>query len=133
MKARGRWVAGGLAVAFGLATVVEGGHVLFGGAEARAEAGHVVPFVLVFNFSAAFVYVLTGAVTLAGRSWAIWLARALAASTLLVFAAFGVHVLQGGAFETRTVVAMTVRAAFWVAQSLALPSLLRRAAPREVE
>ena len=131
MKTRGRWLAGGLAVAFGVATVVEGGHVLFGGAEARAEAGNVVPFVLVFNFSAAFLYVAAGAVTLADRPWAVWLSRALAASTLLVFAAFGVHVLLGGAFATRTVVAMTVRSAFWVAQSLALPSLLRRGAQPE--
>ncbi|HSQ61996.1 MAG TPA: hypothetical protein VLM85_02235 [Polyangiaceae bacterium] len=132
MKTGWRWLAGALAVAFGVATGVEGGHVLFGGAEARAEAGNVVPFVLVFNFSAAFVYAAAGAATLADRPWAVWLARALAASTLLVFAAFGVHVLLGGAFATRTVVAMTLRSAFWVAQSFVLPALLRRGVPREV-
>ncbi len=121
-----RWLAGGLAVAFGLATIVEGGSVLLGGPAARAEAGHVVPFVLAFNFAAGFVYVAAGAATLAGRAWAAWLALALASSTLLVFAAFGVHVTQGGAFEARTVVAMTMRSAFWVVQSLTLPMLLRR-------
>ena len=121
-----RWLAGGLAVAFGLATIVEGGSVLLGGPAARAEAGHVVPFVLAFNFAAGFVYVAAGAATLAGRAWAAWLALALASSTLLVFAAFGVHVTQGGAFEARTVVAMTMRSAFWVVQSLTLPKLLRR-------
>jgi hypothetical protein len=41
-----RWLLGGMAIAFGLATLLEGGHVLFGGASARAEAGNVVPFVL---------------------------------------------------------------------------------------
>lgn len=102
-----RWVAGGLAVAFGLATLAEGGQVLFGGPAARAEAGRVVPFVLAFNFGAAFFYFATGAATLARQSWAVWLARALAGATALVFLAFGVHVLQGGAFETRTGVAMT--------------------------
>ena len=122
-----RWVAGGLAVLFGLATLIEGGHVLFGGPEARAQAGNVVPFVLVFNFGAGFAYVAAGAAALAGRSWAVWLARALAASTLLVFVALGVHVLGGGAFETRTMVAMTLRSLFWVVQSLTLPALLRRA------
>jgi len=121
-----RWVAGGLAVAFGLATIVEGGSVLLGGPAARAEAGHVVPFVLAFNFAAGFVYVAAGAATLAGRAWAAWLALALASSTLLVFAAFGVHVSQGGEFEVRTVAAMTLRSAFWVVQSLTLPTLLRR-------
>lgn len=121
-----RWVAGGLAVAFGLATLAEGGQVLFGGPEARAEAGNVVPFVLMFNFGAGFAYVAAGVATLAGRAWAVWLARAIAAATLLVFVVFGVHALQGGAFETRTFVAMTVRTLFWVAQSLTLPALLRR-------
>ncbi len=119
-----RWLAGGLAVAFGVATVVEGGHVLFGGPEARAEAGNVVPFVLVFNFSAAFVYLAAGLGTLSGRRWAVWLARALAGATALVFAAFAVHLLEGGAFERRTVLAMTVRTVFWAAQALTLPRLL---------
>lgn len=120
----GKWIAGGLALAFGVATLVEGGQVLFGGAEALAEAGHVVPFVLLFNFGAGFVYLATGVATLLGRPWATWLARGLAVATLLVFAAFGVHVVTGGAFETRTAVAMTVRSVFWVAQALVLPRLL---------
>ncbi|MCC6874692.1 MAG: hypothetical protein IT378_10345 [Sandaracinaceae bacterium] len=121
-----RWIAGGLAVVFGLATLVEGGHVLFGGPAARAEAGNVVPFVLAFNFGAGFLYVVAGAATLARRAWAVWPARVLAVTTALVFVAFGAHVLQGGAFEARTVVAMTLRTAFWVVQALALPPLLRR-------
>ena len=120
----GRWLAGGLAVAFGLATVMEGGVVLFGGPAARAEAGHVVPFVLMFNFGAGFVYVLGGLATLLRRRWAVWIAQALALSTVLVFAAFGVHVLSGGTYELRTLVAMTLRSAFWVAQALVLPRLL---------
>ena len=120
----GRWIAGGLAVVFGLATLVEGGHVLFGGPAARAEAGDIVPFVLLFNFGAGFVYVLAGLATLFRRGWAVWIARALAVATLLVFAAFGIHVFGGGTFEPRTVVAMTIRSAFWVAQALLLPRLL---------
>lgn len=123
---RWRWIAGGFAVVFGIATLVEGSHVLFGGPQARAEAGNVVPFVVLFNFSAAFAYVVTGVATLAGRAWAVWVARALAASTLLVYVAFGAHVLQGGAYEMRTVKAMTLRSLFWVAQALILPALLRR-------
>ena len=120
----GRWLAGGLALLFGAATLVEGGHVLFGGPLARAEAGDVVPFVLGFNFSAGFFYVLAGLATLSRRGWAVWLARGLAVATALVFAAFAAHVLLGGAFESRTVVAMTVRTLFWVVQALSLPKLL---------
>jgi len=33
---------------------------------------------------------------------------------LLVFAAFGLHVLTEGAYETRTVAAMTLRSTVWV-------------------
>lgn len=118
-----RWLLGGLAVAFGLATLAEGGGVLFGSAQARAAAGNVVPFVLWFNFVAGFVYIAGGLATLRRRSVAIWIARALAAATLLVFAAFAVHVLTGGAHEPRTVVAMTLRSGFWLAQALLLPRL----------
>lgn len=122
----GRYLAGGLAVLFGIATLVEGGHVLFGGAEARAEAGNIVPFVLAFNFGAGFLYVATGLSTLLGKPWAVWLARLLAVATVLVFAAFGIYVMGGGAFENRTAAAMTIRSVFWIAQALALPVLLRR-------
>lgn len=121
--AAGRWILGGMAVVFGVATLLEGGTVLWGGPDARAEAGNVVPFVLMFNFGAAFAYVAGGLATLFGRPWSIWVARGLAGSTLLVFAALGVHVLSGGSYETRTLVAMTLRSGFWVAQALVLPRL----------
>jgi hypothetical protein len=121
---RWRSVAGGFAIAFGVATLLEGGHVLFGGPAARAEAGNFVPFVLWFNFAAGFAYVAAGAATLLERRSAVWLARVIAGSTALVFMAFGVHVALGGAFESRTVVAMTLRTAFWVAQALVLRKLL---------
>ncbi|MBI5497839.1 MAG: hypothetical protein HY904_22720 [Deltaproteobacteria bacterium] len=117
-----------MAVAFGVATLVEGGHTLFGGAAAREAAGNVVPFVLVFNFGAGFLYVATGLAVLAERAWAVWGARLLAVLTLAVFGALGVHVVQGGAFEGRTVAAMTVRTVFWVAQALLLPRLMSRRA-----
>ncbi len=120
-----RWGLGAAAVAFGLATLVEGSAVLFGGPAARAEAGAVVPFVLAFNFTAGFVYVAGGAATLLGRKWATWVARALALATVVVFAAFGLHVLSGAPYEARTAVAMTVRSGSWVAQELLLPHVLR--------
>lgn len=125
-----RWLAGGLAMAFGLATIAEGGQVLFGGPAARAAAGAVVPFVLAFNFGAGFLYVVTGLAVLADRPWARWLARTLAIATALVFVAFGLHVLGGGAFERKTAVAMTLRTGFWIVQALVLPRLLRATTAR---
>ncbi len=121
---RWRWPLGVIALVFGLASVIEGGQVLFGGPEVRAQAGDTVPFVLAFNFGAGFAYMLAGGATLLRRQHAIWLARGLAAATLIVFLALGVHVMVGGAFETRTIIAMSVRSLFWVAQALLIPWVL---------
>ena len=81
----------------------------------RASAGRVVPFVLWFNFAAGFAY-LAAAIGLArARRWAAPLSLGIAAATALVFLAFGIHVLRGGAFEPRTVAAMTLRTGVWAA------------------
>ena len=120
--------------------VIEGaGHFLVGetwatagpGEVVWAAAGHVVGFVLIFNFAAGFGYVATGVGAALGRGWATRAARGLAVATLLVFAGLGVHVAGGGAYEPRTVVAMTLRAGFWVVQAWLLGRWLgpdRRAA-----
>lgn len=104
-----------VAVAFGVLTLKSGGAVLFIDGEARAAAGDYVGFVLWFNFLAGFAYIVAGL-----GLWFHWLpcaprlAALIAAATLLVFAAFGVHVLAGGAYEIRTVVAMSIRSGFWL-------------------
>jgi len=41
------------------------------------------------------------------------LSALIALTTLIVFAAFGVHVFNGGEFESRTVAAMTFRVLVW--------------------
>ena len=104
-----------VAAAFGLLTLKEGGTLLFGDPQARTAAGQVVPFVLWFNFAAGFAYIAAGIGLWMQRRWALWLAVAIAASTGLVFAAFGLHVLGGGAHETRTVIAMVLRTLVWAA------------------
>ncbi|HMM47334.1 MAG TPA: hypothetical protein PKC12_05075 [Thiobacillaceae bacterium] len=116
-----------IAVGFGLLTIREGGLILFGDAAARAAAGNYVPFVLWFNFLAGFAYVVAGTGLWGMRRWAVWLATAIAVATGSVFAAFGVHILTGGAFEPRTVVAMSVRTAVWAAIAIVAWRRLRRA------
>lgn len=108
------WVAIA-AIAFGVATVLTGGRALFGSAESRADFGNAVPFVLRFNFLAGFVYIVAGAGLLLGRRWAVYTSLFVAVSTILVFVAFGVHVIGGGAFERRTIGALMIRSTFWVA------------------
>lgn len=106
-----------IAIAFGLLTIKEGGAVLFGDGVARAAAGHYVPFVIWFNFLAGFAYVIAGAGLWALQRWAVWLALLIAGATAVTFAAFGVLVLSGGAYETRTVIAMILRTSIWGAIS----------------
>ena len=109
------WAISLVAIGFGLLTIKEGGTILFGDEAARSAAGNYVPFVLWFNFVAGFAYVVAGAGLWSRRRWAARLAIAIAVATALAFAAFGVHVLAGGAYELRTVVAMSLRTLVWTA------------------
>ncbi len=101
-----------VAIVFGVATIRAGGSVLFG--DGAPAAGNVVGFVLWFNFLAGFAYVAAGAGLWMRRYWSAQLALVIALGTLLVFAAFGVHVAAGGAFEARTAWAMTLRSTVWI-------------------
>lgn len=121
----GRRFFGGLALLFGLITLMEGGRTLFGGPEVQAAAGPIVSFVLIFNFLAGFLYVLTGIAALQGRMIALRLAWFLALSTLAVFAALAIHIIRGEPYATRTPMAMLVRSVFWLLQALLLPRYLK--------
>lgn len=102
-------IAGGAAIVFGVMTVFSGATTLLGG----LDMGAIVLFVLWFNTLAGVAYVVAGLGLWQGRRWAWPLSFAIFSATLLVFAAFGLHVAQGGAFEMRTVFAMTLRSAVW--------------------
>lgn len=114
-----------VAIAFGVVTLFSGGQALFGSPQARASVGNAVPFVLWFNFLAGFVYILAGAGLLRRRPWALYAALALASTTALTAAAFGVHVLSGGAFEMRTIGALAIRLLFWIVVSVVATSVRR--------
>lgn len=113
-KTIGWWVLAIVAVAFGVLTIKSGGAVLFFDGEARAAAGNYVAFVLWFNFVAGFAYLIAGVGFATRWSCAPRLAVLITVATLAVFAAFGVYVLNGGAFEMRTVIAMSVRSLVWL-------------------
>lgn len=107
-------VLGVVGILFGLMTLREGGAVLFVDGAAREAAGDYVPFVLWFNFLAGFVYIAVGLALWLGRAWAARAALGIAVATLLVFGALGLHIAVGGAYEIRTVVAMTLRSTIWL-------------------
>lgn len=125
---RPRWALAIALIAgvFGLMTLKSGGEVLFIDGAGRAAAGDYVPFVLWFNFLAGFAYVATAVAVFMWRPGAARLALLIAVLTLLVFAAFGVHILNDGAYETRTVGAMALRSTVWVV----IAAVLRRAFSR---
>jgi len=126
----GLWFAAGIALVFGALTIFSGGQALFGGPAAQAAAGNAVPFVLWFNFLSGFVYVLAGIGIALPKPWGGTLAIVLAVAIIAIFALFGWHILRGGAYEMRTVGAMTLRAAVWIGIAVFLsnsakPSSLR--------
>ncbi|MGO4909115.1 hypothetical protein ACEN2J_12390 [Pseudorhodobacter sp. W20_MBD10_FR17] len=107
-----------VALIFGALTVFSGGRALFGGAEAAAAVGNAVGFVLWFNFLAGFAYMLAGIGLFLQHRPAVWISVAIFVSTALVGLSFGYHVLQGGAYEMRTVGAMILRTGVWAAISV---------------
>ena len=106
------------AILFGVMTALTGGRALFGSLESRADFGNTVPFVLWFNFLAGFVYIITGVGLLLHKRWALHTSLFVAVSTILVFVAFGVHVISGGAYERRTIGALMIRSLFWIAVTI---------------
>jgi hypothetical protein len=103
-----------VAVLFGAVTIFSGARVLFGSDAARQAAGAFVPWVLWFNTVAGLAYVAAGVGLWLRRAWAVRLSAVLAAVSVLVFAALGVHIALGGVYEARTVAAMALRCTFWI-------------------
>ena len=123
-------IAAAVAILFGALTVLSGGRALFGGAEARAAVGNAVPFVLWFNFMAGFAYIAAGITLFLRRRAAVVLSLGILAATVLVFLAFGIHVMLGNAYEMRTVGAMILRTCVWAVLSVvALRTVGRSAQP----
>lgn len=103
-----------VAVIFGLLTIFSGRRALFGG----ADMGAVVPLVLWFNFLAGFAYVVAGLGLWYRTSWATSLSIVIALATAAVFATFLWKVWSGTPYEARTMGAMGLRLATWVAISI---------------
>jgi len=105
---------------FGVMSLKSGGEVLFFDGAGREAAGNYVEFVVWFNFLAGFAYI-AGAVGLAlWRSWVTQLAFSIAISTIVVFMAFGVHIITEGPYEMRTVGAMVLRSVAWLGIAFSL-------------
>lgn len=113
-----------VAILFGIATVKEGGTVLFTEA-GKQSAGNYVPFVLWFNFIAGFAYIMAGIAMFRLKSCSRRLAAVIAISTTIVFILLGIHIFNDGLYELRTVMAMTIRSTLWI--SIAIVALRAKA------
>ncbi|HEY9057260.1 MAG TPA: hypothetical protein VIN77_08940 [Aurantimonas sp.] len=113
---RPRWIVvlAIIAIVFGVLTLYSGSAVLVSDGPGRAAAGAYVPFVLWFNVFAGLAYIIAGIGLYNWQKWAVNLSILVAASTLLVFAAFGVHIMTGGSYEVRTIFAMILRSTVWM-------------------
>jgi hypothetical protein len=107
-------VISAVAILFGIMTIKSGGQVLFGEESYRIAAGNYVSFVVWFNFLAGFAYVAAGLGILFYKPWSKLLAMLIAGSSLLIFSVLGVHIFTDGAYEVRTIVAMTLRSIVWI-------------------
>ncbi|GAB5605848.1 hypothetical protein [Sideroxyarcus sp. TK5] len=120
------WLIALVAVGFGSMTLKGGGAVLFGDEAARIAAGNYVPLLLWFNFLSGFVYIAAGVGLWLQQRWAVRLSMVLAAAIALAFVAFGLYILSGGAYEQRTVIAMSARLGVWAVIAAVAYRLLRR-------
>jgi len=102
-----------IAVVFGLLTLKAGGSVIFNIGSARQVEGNFVPFVVWFNFLSGFFYIAAGIGLWLQRRWAVTLSIALVISISITYIVFGIHVLNGGPYEMRTVYAMALRTFVW--------------------
>jgi hypothetical protein len=115
-----------IAFSFGALTIKSGGAVIFIDGPARVAAGNYLNFVVWFNFIAGFFYILAGLGFLLQKDWTAKLSIIIAVTTLLVFAAFGIHIFMDGAYEIRTVIAMTLRSVIWTSFAIAAYFIAKR-------
>lgn len=118
-----RYIIAAVALVFGVATIKAGGDVLFFNAQAKASAGNYVLFVLWANFVAGFLYVICAAMILLRPALAFNVAAFIAVATAVVFAALGLHIASGGAYEMRTVYAMVFRTTIWITIAIGLQKI----------
>lgn len=125
------WLIALVAVVFGIMTLKGGGTVLFGDEAARIAAGNYVPWLLWFNFISGFVYIAAGIGLWLQQRWAHRLSIGLVAAIAIAYALFGLHIYSGGAYEQRTLIAMSARLVVWLAIASISIAIIRRSGTLE--
>lgn len=115
-----------VAVVFGLLTLKAGGSVIFDIGSMRQVEGNYVPFVVWANFLSGFFYIAAGVGLWLRKRWAATLSVAVMIGIVMTFIFFGMHVLNNGLYEMKTVYAMSLRTFLWAVISIVSYRQLRR-------
>ena len=97
-------------IIFGIVTIAAGGAAIFFN---DSFFGHVIPWVVWFNFLSGFVYIAVGLYVWFDRRVAQKLSVFIFFGTSLVFVLIGIHIASGLAYEKRTIAAMAFRWVVW--------------------
>lgn len=108
------------AAIFGIVTLYSAGTIVLDYGSSRELAGAYVPFVVWFNLAAGGLYIVAAAGIWQRSSWAAGLSMLIALATALAAIPFGLHVVEGGDYEMRTVGALALRIGFWAAIAVIL-------------
>lgn len=111
---------------FGLLTVFMGGSVIFDLFGIRAIEGNYVLFVVWANWICGFLYIAASAGFIKKKRWASFLLFAAFLLLLITFAAFFLHIRNGGLFEKKTLFAMTFRTAITLILAIAAYFLISK-------
>lgn len=109
---------------FGLITIFMGGSVIFDLFGIRVKEGNYVLFVVWANFICGFIYLATVYGFLKNKKWSailMWIATLV---LIITFVAFFIHIHSGGAYEKKTIYAMTFRTTITLAIAIASRSLV---------
>lgn len=99
-------------ILFGVLTIFSGGQNLFNADVIKAQ-GKIVPAVLWFNFLAGLLYVIIAVGVLKRKRIALRLTAFLSALNMVVLLYLLNHSYDSGAYQMKTLVAMSFRTFFW--------------------
>lgn len=94
---------------FALLTLFMSGSVIFDLFGIREKEGNYVLFIVVANFIAGFLYLLSAYGMLTAKPWAFRLLLIITGMLIIAFLGLLIHVNQGGNHETKTIKAMIFR------------------------
>jgi len=94
---------------FALLTLFMSGSVIFDLFGIREKEGNYVLFIVVTNFVAGLLYLLSAYGMLTTKPWTVRLLLMITGMLIIAFVGLMIHVNQGGIYETQTIRAMMFR------------------------